>query len=952
MRPLSLTIEGLTSFKGTQQVDLSDLDLFVITGPTGAGKSSILDAITFALYGSVPRVNAHELRDLISHGSTHMRVRLDFRVDGRQYRVARRVGRTSHEATLERIQNGSAVTEIDRGGIRAVGRRLEEIVGLDFKAFTKAVLLPQGAFHEFLTGDAGERRRILMRLLDLGRYEAAGQAARREASRLGDRIDDRLGQIESHYADATGARLAALEASARRARVRDDRLRAAAVTAKAIAAETAEAERSCAALSSRAGDVGGALAALRRLADALPALEAAAQRSRDGLDASEERLAEAQEGADRARRALDQTIGRTGDAAALARLDAAAATHARERAEVERLDGALVEARASAGELAGALRDARAREAEARAALERRLQLRERAQEERRRAAAVVRAAEAAAALAELERALGPAREAADAAGAGVEDARGRLRHLEQEHAAIGLGAGLAPGDRCPVCAAVIETLPDRDGDAGALLDAARLAARAAEQDDRAARDAVVELRARRRAAADEAAAAREAVPADEVPAPARAVAALGRAEEDLATALSGERLARAALDEAVALASSAETSASAAARVVEGIAENRRGARARLESALAELTAAVGPDPPAEGEIARRRDELRAAEAARRRAEDAAGAARAARDEALHAHGECARGVAAFDQELAAARAAARMATDAVARLLTEGGRLPAAPQDAPRADLLTAWIERCEGCASDAARQERRLREEIGAAARRLEDATRDASLAIAPSDSSAAAQALEDAAREAHGDAVAAAKEVEALGARIDERRQLELEIAEDTTALALHRTLSRELRADRFVAFVLQESMTQLALQASLELRRISDGRYSLVARNGSFEVIDHHNADERRSVATLSGGETFLASLSLALALSAGLRDLAGAAAGRLEAIFIDEGFGALDPETLEVVVEALERLREGERMVGIITHVPTLADRIPAGLVVDKRGASSRILVR
>ena len=182
MRPLSLTIEGLTSFKAPQQVDLSDLDLFVITGPTGAGKSSILDAITFALYGRIARVNAHELRDLISHGSTHMRVRLDFRVDDRHYRVARRMGRNTHEATLERVEDGSTVTESSREASGPSTARLEEIVGLDFTSFTKAVLLPQGAFHEFLTGDASERRRILVRLLDLGRYESAGQAARGEAT--------------------------------------------------------------------------------------------------------------------------------------------------------------------------------------------------------------------------------------------------------------------------------------------------------------------------------------------------------------------------------------------------------------------------------------------------------------------------------------------------------------------------------------------------------------------------------------------------------------------------------------------------------------------------------------------------------------------------------------------------------------------------------------------------
>ena len=78
-----------------------------------------------------------------------------------------------------------------------------------------------------------------------------------------------------------------------------------------------------------------------------------------------------------------------------------------------------------------------------------------------------------------------------------------------------------------------------------------------------------------------------------------------------------------------------------------------------------------------------------------------------------------------------------------------------------------------------------------------------------------------------------------------------------------------------------------------------------------------------------------------------------MRDFAGAAAaGRLDTIFIDEGFGALDPETLETVVDALERLREGERMVGVISHVPTLADRIPAGLIVVESGGSSQVLTR
>lgn len=141
--------------------------------------------------------------------------------------------------------------------------------------------------------------------------------------------------------------------------------------------------------------------------------------------------------------------------------------------------------------------------------------------------------------------------------------------------------------------------------------------------------------------------------------------------------------------------------------------------------------------------------------------------------------------------------------------------------------------------------------------------------------------------------------------------------------------------------------------RVALRASDELGQISAGRYSLAATGDSFSVIDHANADERRSVVTLSGGETFLASLALALALAQGITDIAGhSAAARLESMFIDEGFGTLDPTALDLAVEALERLREGERMVGVITHVPALAERIPAGIAVEKRGGGSVVEMR
>jgi len=178
-------------------------------------------------------------------------------------------------------------------------------------------------------------------------------------------------------------------------------------------------------------------------------------------------------------------------------------------------------------------------------------------------------------------------------------------------------------------------------------------------------------------------------------------------------------------------------------------------------------------------------------------------------------------------------------------------------------------------------------------------------------------------------------------------------LETEASEKRRAATLHQTLAIALQANNFIDFILAESIQRLAAIVSTELKSISGGRYSLKARDIGFLVVDHANADEERSVSTLSGGETFLASLALATALARSVTDIAGAAmGGRLEAMFIDEGFGTLDPEALDMVVEALERLRDTDRLVGIITHVAALAERIPDGLVVERTGNSSRVLVR
>ena len=159
------------------------------------------------------------------------------------------------------------------------------------------------------------------------------------------------------------------------------------------------------------------------------------------------------------------------------------------------------------------------------------------------------------------------------------------------------------------------------------------------------------------------------------------------------------------------------------------------------------------------------------------------------------------------------------------------------------------------------------------------------------------------------------------------------------------------LARLLGARQFEKWYLNRAMQRLTRGASKTLRELSSDQYSLTLdeKGNDFMVVDHNNADELRLARTLSGGETFLASLSLALALSDDVAQLAAHGAARLDALFLDEGFGTLDPDTLDTVASVIEALGARGRMVGLITHVAELAERIPVCYRVSKDAATSRV---
>ncbi len=189
-----------------------------------------------------------------------------------------------------------------------------------------------------------------------------------------------------------------------------------------------------------------------------------------------------------------------------------------------------------------------------------------------------------------------------------------------------------------------------------------------------------------------------------------------------------------------------------------------------------------------------------------------------------------------------------------------------------------------------------------------------------------------------------------EVKAVSAGMAKAKALRAKLDEVTKRQQLAAALGRHLNATGFERWLIGEALHRLVAGATKILRELSQGQYSLtVDGTNNFLVTDHHNANETRPAKTLSGGETFLASLSLALALSDQLIELQSQGSARLDAIFLDEGFGTLDPEALDMVAATVENLSSAGRMVGIVTHVRDLADRVPLQFRVSKDSRTSKV---
>ena len=187
MRPHVLAVDGFGAFRDRVELDFNGIDFFALVGPTGSGKSTVIDAICFALYGSVPRYNDERLvAPIISTGASEARVSLTFGAGGSTYtatRVARRTakGATTKEARLERHVDGGPVFTL-AASANEMTAAVQALLGLSFAHFTRCVVLPQGEFAKFLHDKPSDRQEVLVKLLELDVYRKMMQAANTRAT--------------------------------------------------------------------------------------------------------------------------------------------------------------------------------------------------------------------------------------------------------------------------------------------------------------------------------------------------------------------------------------------------------------------------------------------------------------------------------------------------------------------------------------------------------------------------------------------------------------------------------------------------------------------------------------------------------------------------------------------------------------------------------------------------
>jgi DNA repair protein SbcC/Rad50 len=985
-------------YAGTVVIDFARLassGVFLLEGPTGAGKSTIIDAIVFALYGSLAgdsgSTSTDRLHSQHADRTAEPYVDLVFETGAGIHRIRRTPAydrpkqrgtgttRQNQSATLWRLATpDDAVGQPMSSRAQEIGAEIPRIVGLDRAQFVQTVVLPQGEFARFLRSPGEDRRALLQSLFGTEIYDrtAAVLADRRRAAAAAvEQADRAVSDALSRFRQASGvesaseldtadiaATIVALAASAAAERSGTS------ADLESARAALAAAERRSAALDRRAlltERAAGLEADAERVGVARDRLALAERASRvlgvlGGLDASTERLAVRRESyrSDVARHhdliaahELEPVLARSAqadgghdvsevradgvqervramrDATAAVRPLVAVSTDIALR--IQTLDARDTELLADRGRLDDLVAEVSVRPAERERLVERATTERAAAADHAEASVEFARAQSQRATLSALDRAAAACEIAATTlsdAGARARSALATENHLRERRIAglAGeLGAALVDGEPCPVCGAVEHptiATPEADHPTPEQIEQAAA--------DRAAADRVLgdastqhSLRVadRDRLAAELDGLTVEQADASIVAARARvesATSAAARADSADAALVAFDAATEALVAERSTLAESVVTRQSALDADRRRIADDR----AAVAEALASLEPYLRDPSPSLGSAVQRVDA------------DAA---------VLAEISSSADAIAAATADVMARRAEVLRALEAEG--FTDASAARDGALDADRAPVLRTLV--ADHDKVDAIVRAGLQEPDVVAAA---DDSVESVDLAGVRARVTATEQHLDLASSRA----TTAGHRAEQTVARAYGVR----------TAIAARAALAADSRAVVRLAdiaagapganptgitlgtYVLMKRFEDVVAAANGRLRSMFAGRFTLEAsderesgqrarKTGLALAVHDHETDTTRDPRSLSGGETFTASLCLAL----GLADIVQAESGgvQLGTLFVDEGFGTLDPETLDDVIGQLSALTAGGRQVGIVSHVEELKQRIP-----------------
>lgn len=1012
MRPVYLEMNAFGPYAGREVLDfrrLGERTLFLICGPTGAGKTTILDAVTYALYGDTSgdeRTGAH-MRSEYAPPQEETYVSFRFSIGSAHYRVERRpeqeLAKKRGEGT-RRVPAGAALFETDEEGdeLKAIAtksvsvtREVQRLLGFESKQFRQVVLLPQGDFRRLLLARSDERQQIMQTLFRTQKYEVFLTRLKERYDGLRstynageDEVKNVLAGVGLEGEEETASEVrrrrravAAAAAQSDAAAEELDGLRRKAAEARLVAAHFAaldKAERELAELRRKTGEADEWNKQIERLEKAAfygPRFAHMDEIGAEGKDAAQ-RLAAAEEKNEAAAAALAEKKKRLGE---LADTEEKRNAADRERVllkallpKIEALAATAGEARRAAADASDAKRACDAAEKERRRLAERAEALKketdtlkdapaeaEKAAETARLCEARVKTEERAAAMekeaAGLKAECVKARLGAEQAARAAKEADLAYKNIQialLNGQAAALAAALEADRPCPVCGSTHHPAPAAGSTAVPAPDEVERAEKKAAETKLVLTRKEAELsrqEAFAKAKDAEYARLRADVPAD------------GSLEEWREKTARAETRAAALREEAAAYAAfvkeAEETArllqeAAVRAEAVKDDFARKERLRIEKEAAAASLYRDIPGEFHVQGTAARKVRELDAFVAAYdRERKDLEGT------------------VLGEEKSLAAAQGAEANLRREVIRLRERYGEAREKLKEEILAAGFADW-EECRRLQGEVERKEK-LKQRLDGYRTALH---RTEGLAEAEKKATAGRQrpdmdvyearlaekegaykellARVEGARAEAQSLDRAVKRIEAL------RREQERLREEFRTVGNLYDLTSGGQSGVSLERYVLGALLDEVLATANLRLAVMSRSRYSLqrsvswedrrIKKIGlDIEVFDQYTG-YARPANTLSGGESFLASMSLSL----GLADVVQAYSGgiHMDTIFIDEGFGTLDGETLDTALKVLVQLKESGRLVGIISHVPELKERITTRLVIDKtdRGSTAK----